>query len=194
MHFSCLHEHELHSVVCLCFCVFFPSQFLYSIGEALLKINQPLEFSETVRPICISTSFNNRNKTYDNEAAIISGWGNLDEEFAIGNVFFQEWHLFSIIFTTIYHCHLFHSTLKGNRPDVLQHAEVNVWSNRECQASYDRQNKDQTIWPTQMCAGRKIGGVDACWVSIWFLYACCIFQWTFNCKIRIRIIGHLNEF
>lgn len=63
------------------------------------------------------------------------------------------------------------SKIEGNRPDVLQHAEVQVWSNRECQASFDEQNKAQTIRPTQMCAGRKMGGVDACWVSIQY-YTC----------------------
>lgn len=49
---------------------------------------------------------------------------------------------------------------------MLQNAEVHVWSNRECQASYDKQKKVQTIQPTQMCAGEKSGGVDACWVSM----------------------------
>lgn len=53
----------------------------------------------------------------------------------------------------------------GSRPDILQNAEVRVWSNTECQASFDEQKKIQKIQPTQMCAGKKVGGVDACWVS-----------------------------
>lgn len=84
MHFSCLHEHELHSVVfCVCFCL----SFSHSVGKALLEISQPLQFSETVQPICISTPSKNQNKTYDDKAAIISGWGNLNEEFTISKRF-----------------------------------------------------------------------------------------------------------
>lgn len=55
-----------------------------------------------------------------------------------------------------------------NRPDILQNANVQVWSNRECQASYNQQKKTQTIQSTQMCAGKKDGGIDACWVSAIF--------------------------
>lgn len=54
----------------------------------------------------------------------------------------------------------------ANRPDVLQNAKVRVWSNSECQNSFDKENKKQKIQPTQMCAGEKVGGIDACWVSI----------------------------
>ncbi|XP_031622055.1 trypsin-1-like isoform X2 [Contarinia nasturtii] len=101
---------------------------------ALLELSQPIKFSKSVQPICISS--NGKNKTYDNEAAFISGWGNLDEEFNI-----------------------------GTRPDILQIAEVRVWSNYECQASFDQQKKMKTIQSTQMCAGKRSGGVDACWAD-----------------------------
>lgn len=53
----------------------------------------------------------------------------------------------------------------GVRPDVLQNAQVKVWSNSECQASFDSEKKTQKIQSTQMCAGKKTGGVDACWAD-----------------------------
>lgn len=53
----------------------------------------------------------------------------------------------------------------GNRPDVLQNAQVRVWSNRDCQTSFDNEKKVQKIQSTQMCAGKKTGGIDACWAD-----------------------------
>lgn len=50
--------------------------------KALLEISRPIQFSKTVQPICISS--NAQNKTYDNEVALIAGWGNLAEEFDVG--------------------------------------------------------------------------------------------------------------
>lgn len=47
-------------------------------------MSQPIKFSEIVQPICISSSSSGKNKTYVNEMALISGWGNTAEEFTIG--------------------------------------------------------------------------------------------------------------
>lgn len=60
-------------------------------------------------------------------------------------------------------CYVFNQFAE-NRADVLQKAEVKVWTNEDCQTSFSLQKKAQKIQPTQMCAGRKIGGIDACWV------------------------------
>lgn len=53
----------------------------------------------------------------------------------------------------------------GTRPDILQNAQVRVWSNSDCQASFDNEKKTQKIQSTQMCAGKRAGGVDACWAD-----------------------------
>lgn len=47
-------------------------------------MSEPIVFSKTVQPICISSTSVAKNKTYVNEAALVSGWGNLMEEFATG--------------------------------------------------------------------------------------------------------------
>lgn len=52
--------------------------------KALLEASEPIAFSKTVQPICISSTSIAKNKTYVNEAALVSGWGNLMEEFAVG--------------------------------------------------------------------------------------------------------------
>lgn len=54
---------------------------------------------------------------------------------------------------------------KGTRPDTLQKALVDVWSNQKCQKSFQDQKKSHVINRTQMCAGKTTGGVDSCWVS-----------------------------
>lgn len=53
----------------------------------------------------------------------------------------------------------------GNKPEILQKAAVTVISNAECQKSYQANNRENVISATQMCAGRKEGGVDACWAD-----------------------------
>lgn len=127
--------------------------------KALLEISEPITFSRTVQPICISNSTSTTYKTYDNQAATIAGWGQLAEEFDIGmSLPLSLWMAFWNDHFDVSHT--------ANRPDVLQNAEVQVWSNQECQESYNKQKKPQTIQSTQMCAGKKIGGgVDSCWVS-----------------------------
>lgn len=61
---------------------------MFAMKKALLEIRQPITFSRTVQPICISAASNTKNRTYDHEDVLISGWGNIDEEFAIGNFLF----------------------------------------------------------------------------------------------------------
>lgn len=53
----------------------------------------------------------------------------------------------------------------GNKPEILQKAHITVISNEQCQKSYQANNKENVISPTQMCAGRMQGGVDACWAD-----------------------------
>lgn len=70
---------------------FFVFSYFSNKKKALLETSEPIIFSKTVQPICISSTYNAKNKTYANEAAFISGWGNLMEEFAIGNnIFFDQ--------------------------------------------------------------------------------------------------------
>lgn len=53
----------------------------------------------------------------------------------------------------------------GNRADTLQKANVKVWNNQECQALFEQMQKKRKINPSQMCAGKKAGGIDACWAD-----------------------------
>lgn len=73
------------SLFCLTFFPVFSSfRFLCFCFQALLETSEPIVFSKTVQPICISSTSVAKNKTYVDEAAFISGWGNLMEEFAVG--------------------------------------------------------------------------------------------------------------
>lgn len=69
----------MFSLICLIFLLF-----LFLFLKALLETSEPIVFSKTVQPICISSTSIAKNKTYVNEPALVSGWGNLMEEFGIG--------------------------------------------------------------------------------------------------------------
>lgn len=53
----------------------------------------------------------------------------------------------------------------GQRADILQKASVEIWNNAKCQESFNIHDKRHTIGKTQLCAGKKIGGIDSCWVG-----------------------------
>lgn len=69
---------------------------LFSSSKALLETSEPIIFSKTVQPICISSTSISKNKTYVGSVAHVSGWGNLMEEFAAGN------HTVTFVFRSIY--------------------------------------------------------------------------------------------
>lgn len=55
------------------------------LETALLEISKAIKFSKTVQPACISAPANDgKNKTYHDEIALISGWGNLAEQYDAG--------------------------------------------------------------------------------------------------------------
>ncbi|CRL07272.1 CLUMA_CG020251, isoform A [Clunio marinus] len=53
----------------------------------------------------------------------------------------------------------------GEKPNVLQTADVPIWSNEECQKSYKNLMKTNQISDKQMCAGARNGGIDSCWAD-----------------------------
>lgn len=72
------------SLFCFVYSLFRFSVYFFLYSKALLEASEPIVFSNAVQPICISSTSIAKNKTYVNEAALISGWGNLMEEFAVG--------------------------------------------------------------------------------------------------------------
>lgn len=48
----------------------------------------------------------------------------------------------------------------GEKPNVLQSADVPVWDNEDCQMSYKDKMKTNKITENQMCAGGVSGGID----------------------------------
>lgn len=54
---------------------------------------------------------------------------------------------------------------QGTRPEILQKAHVTVISNDRCQDWYGVSQKTVTITGSQLCAGLKEGGRDACWAD-----------------------------
>lgn len=53
----------------------------------------------------------------------------------------------------------------GVRADTLQQASVEFWDNKDCAASFKSQNKTLDIAKSQLCAGKKVGGIDSCWAD-----------------------------
>lgn len=58
----------------------------------------------------------------------------------------------------------------GDESNVLQHAEVPVWQNADCEAVYLR-----SIQPSFMCAGYTDGGQGACQVKLTTLFYVCAY-------------------
>lgn len=53
----------------------------------------------------------------------------------------------------------------GEKPNVLQTADVPLWENLECQVSYKNMMTTNKISETLLCAGVKNGGIDSCWAD-----------------------------
>lgn len=129
-------------------------------STALLKLDYPIEFSNTVQPICIARATAELNNSHVGESTVISGWGYTSENMNIGTIAWTiDWIVvLSFVFYSI------SMPLPESRPDVLQKATVEVWSNNQCQEAFTKQKKSIVIKRAQMCAGKTGGGVDSCWV------------------------------
>ncbi|XP_011190157.1 trypsin-1 isoform X1 [Zeugodacus cucurbitae] len=102
---------------------------------ALLQLEEPLKFTERVKPICVSVE--NPLIEYENQLAIVSGWGWTNEN--------QE---------------------EGQKADILKKVTVKIWNNHSCEKSYQINGKPSSlISDTQLCAGLKNGGADSCWAD-----------------------------
>lgn len=99
-------------------------------------MDEPLKFTERVKPICVGVE--KPLIEYENQLAIVSGWGWTDEN--------QE---------------------EGHKADILKKVTVKIWNNTSCEKFYKiNGNPSSIISDTQLCAGFKNGGADSCWVSI----------------------------
>ncbi|XP_018795641.1 PREDICTED: trypsin-1 [Bactrocera latifrons] len=102
---------------------------------ALLQLDAPLQFTDGVKPICVSVE--NPLIAYENQLAIVSGWGWTNEN--------QE---------------------EGHKADILKKVTVKIWNNNSCEKSYKINGKPSSIISdTQLCAGFKNGGADSCWAD-----------------------------
>lgn len=52
----------------------------YRIFLALLELSEPLQFSDTVRSTCIASDAYANGNTFDDDMAIVSGWGWTNED------------------------------------------------------------------------------------------------------------------
>lgn len=94
-----------------------------------------MSFTEGVKPICVSVE--KPLIEYENQLAIVSGWGWTNEN--------QE---------------------EGHKADILKKVAVKIWNNNSCEKSYKINGKPNSlISDTQLCAGFKSGGADSCWVN-----------------------------
>ncbi|XP_052869744.1 trypsin 3A1-like [Anopheles cruzii] len=102
---------------------------------ALLEVTERIRFTPTVRPVCLSSGSDSSARV-DGVTATVAGWGWQQENRNL-----------------------------GDKADTLQRAVVDVFRNEECEGMYRRGNRSRTIARTQLCAGKGIGGVDACWAD-----------------------------
>ncbi|XP_058119964.1 transmembrane protease serine 9 [Anopheles ziemanni] len=102
---------------------------------ALLEMTQRIDFTPTVRPICLSSGAD-ASARVEGRTAVVAGWGWQQENRNL-----------------------------GDKADTLQRAVVDVFPNEECESMYRRGNRSRTIARTQLCAGKGTGGVDACWAD-----------------------------
>uniref|UniRef100_A0AAG5CTS6 Peptidase S1 domain-containing protein n=1 Tax=Anopheles atroparvus TaxID=41427 RepID=A0AAG5CTS6_ANOAO len=102
---------------------------------ALLEMTQRIDFTPSVRPICLSSGADGSARV-EGRTAVVAGWGWLQENRNL-----------------------------GDKADTLQRAVVDVFRNEECESMYRRGNRSRTIARTQLCAGKGTGGVDACWAD-----------------------------
>ncbi|XP_049531727.1 trypsin 3A1 isoform X2 [Anopheles darlingi] len=102
---------------------------------ALLEVTERIYFTPTVRPICLSSG-SDASARVDGLTATVAGWGWQQENRNL-----------------------------GDKADTLQRALVDVFRNEECESMYRRGNRSRTIARTQLCAGKSVGGVDACWAD-----------------------------
>nr|XP_029707526.1 trypsin-1-like [Aedes albopictus] len=102
---------------------------------ALMEASKLIYFDQHVRPICIASKHDS-SALVEGTTAIVSGWG-----------WNQE------------------SQKDGDKPDTLQRAIVDVFRNEDCEGFYRDGNRPRAIARTQLCAGKRIGGVDSCWAD-----------------------------
>ncbi|EAT44028.1 AAEL004543-PA [Aedes aegypti] len=102
---------------------------------ALLEASKYIYFDQHVRPICIASKHDS-SAFVEGKTAIVSGWG-----------WNQE------------------SQQDGDKSDTLQRAIVDVFRNEDCESFYRDGNRPRAIAKTQLCAGKRTGGVDSCWAD-----------------------------
>ncbi|KAL9694467.1 hypothetical protein quinque_013752 [Culex quinquefasciatus] len=102
---------------------------------ALLESTKVIFFNQNVRPICLATSQDSSGHV-EGKLAAVSGWGWSHE-----------------------------NRKEGVKPDTLQRAVVDVFRNEDCEAFYRDGNRPRTIANTQLCAGKRTGGIDSCWAD-----------------------------
>ncbi|XP_055584880.1 trypsin-1-like [Uranotaenia lowii] len=102
---------------------------------ALLEMSKVIYFDQNVRPICVANKLDGSDLV-EGKPAVVSGWG---------------WNR--------------ESQREGIKPDILQRAVVDVFRNEDCEGFYRDGNRPKTIAITQLCAGKRAGGVDSCWAD-----------------------------
>lgn len=118
---------------------------------AVLTMDNPVEFSHSVRPVCLPTSVDARQ--YAGQTATVIGWGSLRES--------KSSFFFLILMTTFYTDHDSISP-GGPQPSILQEVTLPVWGNAECRAKYGAAAPGGIV-DSMLCAGKATK--DSCSVS-----------------------------
>ncbi|KAF7218649.1 transmembrane protease serine 5-like [Nothobranchius furzeri] len=124
---------------------------------ALMKLRRPLNFSDTIRPICLPQF------DYDLPGGTqcwISGWGYTQPDGGklsfhsqyCNTVLERDVHIYKVTFM-----HLFPPSVHS--PDTLKEAPVPIISTKRCNSSCMYNGE---ITPRMLCAGYTEGKVDAC--------------------------------
>lgn len=112
----------------------------------LLKLNESLEFTDNIQPICLPDSDND----FSHMMATVSGWGTTRPRkiFSFLNSLFDLTH---------------HIYIESSRhPERLQYTEVPIMTNEECETMFNSTRYRRVIHDSMLCAGYAEGGKDSC--------------------------------
>lgn len=111
-----------------------------------MTLDSPVEFTKTVRPICLPSSAS----TYAGKTGTVIGWGSLRE---------SKNRLYTLVlpYNVTFH------VLDGQQPAVLQEVNIPIWTNGNCKQKYGAAAPGGIV-DHMLCAGEAAR--DSCSVSI----------------------------
>lgn len=135
--------------------LFNPKTFEYDL--ALLRFAEPIKYERNIVPVCVPSG----NDSYIDRMATVIGWGRLYEGEFSHSFHSCAWEsLPSDNQLTVSRTN--ERKTDGPLPDVIQHVDVPIITNNECEKMYKNAGYIEEIPDMFICAGISKGGRDSC--------------------------------